>query len=237
MDEVEVCLVKIPQQLEKSLLSELLSRVTREKQAKIKGFVKPQDGVRALAAELLVRFLIGRQLELANDQIVFGVNEYGKPFLKNNPDLHFNLSHSGDWVACGLAPVAVGVDVQRIKSVNPGVARRFFSDQESQWLREQPKTARTYCFFKLWTLKESYVKAIGTGFHTPLESFTITIDSTGVQPLSCDSTEYFFKEYAFDGEYQLAVCSTMQRFAKAVQVVPWEAMITNFTLGNYNSES
>src|SRR5690606_23970266 len=56
------------------------------------------------------------------------------------------------------------------------LARRFFSPAEVEWLGSLPETRVREAFLDLWTLKESVLKAIGTGLATPLKSFTIEID-------------------------------------------------------------
>ena len=63
----------------------------------------------------------------------------------------------------------VGVDVERIReNLDPlALGTRFFSPQESEWLRSQPMDQRFAAFFACWTAKEAYVKACGVRFVGP----------------------------------------------------------------------
>lgn len=93
--------------------------------------------------------------------------EQGKPWLKNYPQIHFNISHGKDMVVCGVDRNPLGVDVEAIRPVKPNIFRRVLTKKEQEWLK---KCEEIYGengwyrdFFRLWTLKESYAKAVGKG--------------------------------------------------------------------------
>jgi 4'-phosphopantetheinyl transferase len=111
----------------------------------------------------------------------FTYGPHGKPALagKNaSSRISFNLSHS-----FGLAVYAfskgrdLGIDVEHVQPESAGedIARRFFSPREVGDLRSLPPEARTEAFFLCWTRKEAYIKALGTGLHTPLDSFSVSL--------------------------------------------------------------
>ena len=52
---------------------------------------------------------------LSNDQLCFSKNKYGKPFLANKPNIHYNISNSGRYIACALSSVPIGVDIDLMK--------------------------------------------------------------------------------------------------------------------------
>ena len=85
----------------------------------------------------------------------------GKPVLKNNPDVHFNLSHSGTLAVCAVSDQPVGADVERIQKPDAGVAALCFQTAEQEWINQSAAPDRA--FTRLWTRKESYLKLIGTG--------------------------------------------------------------------------
>ena len=95
----------------------------------------------------------------------YSEGEHGKPFFVNHPELHFNLSHSGNLVACALGHRPVGVDVQQlVADLRPSLVRYIMSDQEIAALDAlTTASAKSLLFTQLWTLKESYVKATGRG--------------------------------------------------------------------------
>lgn len=66
-----------------------------------------------------------------NEEIKFIYNEYGKPFVQNFSDFHFNISHSGEWVVCATANSNVGIDIERVSDIEAlKLANEFFSEEE-----------------------------------------------------------------------------------------------------------
>lgn len=90
----------------------------------------------------------------------------GKPYLPRHPGWHFNISHSGSWLLFLLSDTGpVGVDLEVPGKPRPllAIARQYFSARELAHLEalEQPRKERE--FYRLWTLKEAFFKARGTG--------------------------------------------------------------------------
>lgn len=81
-------------------------------------------------------------------------NKYHKPV---NKELFFNVSHSHDIVAIGIADVDIGIDIEKIREVDDKLKRYVSSDEEFNTINTNED------FFKVWTAKESLVKAQGTG--------------------------------------------------------------------------
>lgn len=86
--------------------------------------------------------------------------ENGKPYFTAHPELYFNLSHAGCYVVCAIAGAPVGVDIEGGRSCSGKVAARFFSRDENAWIMAGESEER---FFRLWTLKEAFVKTTGIG--------------------------------------------------------------------------
>ena len=93
---------------------------------------------------------------------------HGKPYIENS-NLHFNLSHSGNYALCVCADEAVGCDIEKIKECNLKVAQRFFSKSEFAVLKNSDNTA--HVFTKMWTLKESALKFSGKGISGGLDCY------------------------------------------------------------------
>lgn len=98
------------------------------------------------------------------------VNTYGKPEWKLE-GLYFSCSHSGRIAACALSDRPVGLDVQELTDCRDSLVCRFFAPEERALIARS--TDRDRDFTRIWTLKESWIKAIGTGLSTPLESFSV----------------------------------------------------------------
>jgi 4'-phosphopantetheinyl transferase len=122
-----------------------------------------------------LRQLLASYLNVAPAAIDLTVGLQGKPQVAG---LEFNLSHSGDLVVYGVGSVAVGIDIEQQRDLNyEALMQRFFAPAERQAWQEVPMDRRSATFFQLWTMKEAYVKAIGTGLHTPLSTFAVSLQS------------------------------------------------------------
>jgi len=194
--------------LEKKYLDKLLSYVSSEKKARISRFHKFEDAQCSLLGDLLARYFICQRLGIKNNNLTFGLNEYGKPILLAPSRIDFNIAHSGNWVVCAVDDNPVGIDVEVVKPVDFQIAKNYFSKEEYNNLMDQPPEMRLKYFYSLWTLKESYIKAEGKGFNIPLDSFTIKTDMNAVSL----SSSYRLKDYNFflcnvDSETICATCS------------------------------
>jgi 4'-phosphopantetheinyl transferase len=210
----EIFGVKIETPVNRQLYANLLSVIGAAHRERILRFKKREDAERTLIAEVLIRAIICRKLHLPNKHIVFDMNSYGKPFLQHHNDFHFNLSHAGEWVVCAVGNKPVGIDVEYIRPVSLTLAKRFFSDEEYQAIMEKEVSRQLPFFFELWTLKESYIKALGRGLSLSLASFTISIGETGIDcTTGLNAEKWFFRQYDAGPGYKCAVCSASDEIA------------------------
>jgi 4'-phosphopantetheinyl transferase len=102
-------------------------------------------------------------------------HEKGKPFFPDFPDFKFNISHGGNIIAVAFCnDHEVGIDVEAAdRAVNLTIAERYFTQSEATFLQKTPLQQRSHAFLRLWTIKEAYLKMIGTGLLQPLNSFEI----------------------------------------------------------------
>jgi 4'-phosphopantetheinyl transferase len=173
--------------------------VSQDKQERIKKFRFFQDARNCLLADMLVRMEILRATEFNNRQLEFSVNAYGKPFLINDPHIHYNISHTGNYIACAVANEPVGIDVELIKPADLKIAERFFTPDETKYIKAGDQSIR---FYEVWTKKESFVKWEGKGLSNPLPSFSI-FDSGEPERL-------FYHEIFHNEEAICHVCSTKE---------------------------
>ena len=129
------------------------------------------------------------------------VNQWGKPRFSGAPDVHFSVSHSGDWWLCGFSAQPLGVDVQIHKAQAPvaTLSRRFFHPTEDAFLARDGYR----CFFDLWSAKESWVKYIGRGFYEDPGSFSV-VAPDGSFPAK-EQAE--LRLLPFESGYSLCVCA------------------------------
>lgn len=161
----------------------LYAEASRERKNRADRYSRQGDYDRCIVAEALLRYASGGpgyQVERSSQ---------GKPYLKDRPDFHFNLTHSGRWVAIAWGTEPVGLDVEAFRAgADTGkLARRFFCPDEQAYLNEHPEQ-----FFRLWTMKESYLKYRGTGLTAALNSFSVLEpEALGVSFVSHDLEDAF----------------------------------------------
>ena len=186
----------------------------RERLSKIQA---KRERCQSLGGVLLLQKALRQRGE---EKPVFACGEHGKPYLPNRPDLHFNVSHSGDYVICALSAAPVGCDIEMLKPVRSHVAARCFSPEENAALAAQPdEAARETLFTRIWTLKESFLKAVGCGISVPLAS--VSFDFSGDAPVLRQTIvpggSFFFREYGDLPGYRAALCKTTDTpFARPV---------------------
>lgn len=136
----------------------------------IKRFKKWEDRQRALFAKLLLaRGLKDLGLESYGlHQIKY--TRYDRPYFNGNID--FNISHSGSYVVCAISiEHKVGIDVEEIRKIPLQDFDREFSRNEMKAIYSAINPMRE--FYRLWTQKEAFLKAIGTGLNVPLNLVSV----------------------------------------------------------------
>lgn len=171
---IEVWVIKLNRLLTDAQYNNLLGEVTWEKQQKLAKYRRKEDAQRSLIGEIAIRKMIQDQLGLEKQKIIFEQNAYGKPYLKGVPNFHFNISHSDIYVACAISKNPIGIDIEMIKPIDFGIAKRFFTKAEEQYISEvQSEVRQQNRFYEIWTRKEAYIKLCGKGLHIPLNSFDV----------------------------------------------------------------
>ena len=137
-----------------------------------------------IVARGFLRTVIARYLETQPQSLRFSYGAYGKPALESEHVLRFNLSHSHEIALLAVALDAeLGVDVEHIRAdfASEDIAQRFFSRAEVETFNALPTEEQVAAFFRCWTRKEAYIKAIGKGLSQPLDAFDVTL-APGVRP-------------------------------------------------------
>lgn len=191
--------------------AERLSDRRREKAARLR-FRK--DRILSLSAGLLLdQGLRNYGLTEKNEEIEYRYN--GKPYLKNHPDIYFNLSHSGTMIMAAFSHREIGCDIERIKEARMGVVRRYFTEKEQLFMKKNwTEEEKNRLFTRYWTLKESVLKVTGEGMRMPLNSFELQLGECGLKnnvtlqwkkKPEREFSSFSFQEYGF-AEYQAAIC-------------------------------
>ncbi|SFJ92638.1 4'-phosphopantetheinyl transferase [Paenibacillus sp. UNC496MF] len=209
--------VNISEGLDKFKFDRLFNQLSSVKQTQIRRMLKYEDRVRSSVGEALVKHAIGKTTGMPHHEIRFVTNEYGKPQLADSNVVHFNIAHSGEWIVCATDLNPVGVDIEKIHSVDLQMARHFFSEAEFKQLTALPEAQHLTYFFDIWTLKESYIKADGRGLSLSLNSFSIIKKDVDIHLVAEEETRKFrFKQYDIDPAYKLSLCAVADEFPDQV---------------------
>lgn len=139
--------------------------------------------------------------------------EYGKPYLAEHPEIHFNLSHGDGIAACIVGGRECGIDCERIRPFRSGVIKRVFSEREKEVFWAIPDEQKDTAFFRLWTLKEAYIKAIGMGLSFPMNEAEFILSGDG---FTTNIKGYRFRQYIIREKFVVSVCTAIDEQRSAV---------------------
>jgi 4'-phosphopantetheinyl transferase len=177
--EVHVWSARLEQPTEE--LAGFLRTLDQDEQARANRFHFEKHRRHFVVGRGVLRLLLGRYLETSPEDVRLSYGPYGKPALDAvhyNSRLRFNASHSGELALYAFVQDhEVGIDVELIKGdfETEEIAERFFSPYEIKTLSALPAAEKPAAFFRCWTRKEAYIKAIGSGLSHPLDQFDVTL--------------------------------------------------------------
>ena len=159
-----------------------------------------EDQLRCIGAGVLLSRILGIQEE----ELVYG--PYGKPSCPSCGK-EFSLSHSGRYILLAVNDCPVGADIEKIREAPLPVARRVLLPEELEWMQKDT-AGRDERFYRLWTMKESVMKAFGRGFSLPPESFgVLPLLNTGAGRV--EGTDLRGYSEVIDG-YAVGLCTAEQ---------------------------
>jgi len=190
------------------------SCVQPEEKERILKFVFKKDAKSALIGRLMMRKVLSEQLKIPYNDVILNRTEKGKPYLANEaiePSLQnfsFNISHQGDFTVLAAEPlIQVGIDVMKTTYPSSSTVPAFFHTMRKQFTAYEWQTIKSQksewkqleVFYRHWCLKESYVKATGTGIGHDLQAleFKINTEEFSPQTVVCD-TEFYLNEMEMD---------------------------------------
>jgi len=148
-----------------SFFEDVMPLLSQERYTKVSRLRCGADKNASAAAYLLLRLVLLDTYNI-NETVSFVYEKKGKPVLESYPDIHFNLSHCKNAVACAVSDEAVGVDIQHITPISDKVARRVMTDCEYAAFKASSAADDYFC--EIWTVKESFLKCTGQGIASEL---------------------------------------------------------------------
>jgi len=215
-----VDITNLPDPLEAPKLMEALLEIRKQKIMKCR---RLESRKQSLGAGLLVSYIL-KEHGLFDNEIKFDSN--GKPEVEG---IFFNLSHSKNMVICAVSDKAVGCDIEHISKAPEKVADRFFSQEEQMHLFQYSGEERNKEFYRLWTMKESYMKMTGEGMSLALNQFELHFREAVQIYRNGSLQNCFLKEYELtqdeSRQYRISVCSEEDDFAEQVIFKKWEDLV------------
>jgi 4'-phosphopantetheinyl transferase len=171
-------------------LSHLSATLSADELERAGRFHFERDQKRFILARGMLRQILGHYVGENPQTLRFEYSRFGKPSLAHDAGygkLCFNLSHSADYALYAITPGrAVGIDIEQVRSdvAIEQVARRFFSPGEVSSIEKLDKGERHEVFFRYWTRKEAFAKAVGEGLSFPLERCDVSsMPGHGLSPI------------------------------------------------------
>jgi 4'-phosphopantetheinyl transferase len=231
----EIYAVRVPNTIQTSDYKSLMSSISKYKQQRISKIKHTRNKYQSLIGDILIRnIIIRKNIRQTNNEIEIVQDTYSKPYLKGDVSFNFNISHSKDWVVCAISSSIVGIDIEFMdKNLDVNIFNNHLSEDEFYSLKE--KGFKSEEFYKLWTLKESYVKAVGKGLYIPFQSFSIIEGFNQIKVQSESKEEsFYFKNYSSIEGYTISVCSKTNSNPNNITYFSFQELLnfTNFNKGN-----
>ncbi|WP_425424803.1 4'-phosphopantetheinyl transferase family protein [Staphylococcus schleiferi] len=219
--------LKLPNKFSSENFKFAINNISDSKRKTIERYIYKNNRLRSLLSDLLIRYIVMNKFNLKNDDLVFCSNKYGKPFLKNSSDFHYNIFHSGKWIICTIHSQKIGVDIEKVRYLDFNILIQSFSKYEKSYFTNAGEDDISKTFFYIWTLKESYVKALGKGLYIPLNSFTIKnrfLENDISVYTNYYDNNFYFKKYHYDN-YIFSVCSKVNEFPTSINEIEIEDIL------------
>lgn len=180
-------------------------------------WLSPHKGLRT---EDFLRKILTHYLPISAYQIHFSKTKNGKPYLKDRRfrRLEFNVSHSHDMLVCAISyaqQLGVDIEYKHRKNRLDEIAERYFHPQETQQLQALTEEEdRRDLFFRLWTSKEAYIKALGLTIGTvSLDKIAFSYENNLIQALfeTPKQQQWHFKTLAWN-DYLMTVAVTYRHW-------------------------
>lgn len=178
-------------------LSEWFNAMSAERKEAVKKIKIPKKQKLKIAADHICRKAVSEFCPVDPNEIEFIISEHGKPYA-NNLNVHFNISHSGDLIVCAVSDKEIGIDIEKIRKINPDVSKRFACKNELDYIKTHQNG-----LFEIWTLKEAYFKCTGTGLGADIKNVSFEISGNGV---SCSESGFDCAFLNIAEGYICAVC-------------------------------
>jgi 4'-phosphopantetheinyl transferase len=189
----------------KNKYNEIMQYLSTQELEKLSTYYFYADQVRFALGRHITRTQLAKYLSCSPYSIDIQYNNYGKPMIVGYKDIYFNISHSTDFVIVVFDKYPIGIDIEyNLKFDDTLISKVFFTTNEIIYLNSLSSEIKRQEFFKIWTYKEAYIKAIGKGMSADPSSIDIMLNK--------DLFHYKNDKYRIqaltdiDSNYSCAIC-------------------------------
>ena len=206
------------------IFNKFLKFASKERQEKALAYSHQIGRARSLGAGLLLDEALRRTCKQVPLPAEISFDKHGAPSLKGFDGVFISISHAGNYAAAAVSSLPVGVDIETIRKCRPGICKKCFTPEEAALVLSQKTPEETDAVFsKLWTRKESYIKAIGKGLAQSLSEFSV-LDDEIIKNGS--HTGFFCKSYLPKADCIVSVCSEKDAdFPQEISIVDLQASL------------
>ncbi len=179
-DPAQAHVWQIPLDVDAGRLAALTRTLSPDEHARAARVPASLDRDRFVAGRGAVRAILAGYRNAAPEALCFTYSPHGKPELTGEPRLHFSVTHCEDLALLAVsAGCPVGIDLERLRTdfAPEPLAARFFAPSEQEALAQALPADKHRVYWSLWTAKEAYLKAVGTGLDTPLNRVAVPPDT------------------------------------------------------------
>lgn len=186
--------------------NEIWNIISDYKKIKIERYKNNSAAIQAYVGDLFVKYALIKEYGMNLSDIEIKTDKYGKPLLCNQEHIHFNLSHTKNKIVVAVDSEPIGIDVEFKQAVNQmNISRYYFTKKEMEKLAILDGRAALDYFFRLWVLKESFLKANGKGLYMSMKSIDFSTFELKCNNIMLD--ENWIRFYDSDSQYAMGVCS------------------------------
>ncbi len=198
----ELHLWTVPWDPKEGRIQELCEKVLAEREMeRFKKLKFKEQRLERTISQAALRSLLSGYLGESPASIQLGRSSKGKPWCQADPSLRFNISNSDGMAVLGFAhEQEIGVDIEKVRPMKDldELIRSNFKPSEVRQIERKPEE-RKERFFRFWTFKESYLKAIGEGMRLPPEKLEFSLENGKVRLVSSadpdGDADWYFQEF------------------------------------------
>ena len=188
----------VPDRERLNLCKSILDSATMQK-AKWLKFEDDQN--KYIICQGILRLLLANYLKIKTSEIVISRQKKGKPFVANETPVFFNMSDSGNICVYAFSKFSeLGIDIEEKRNLPDldELIKKNLTKKEIEYINKKP-AEKSNNFFRFWTIKEAYLKAIGEGMRLTPDKLEFSIDGKKIKLIGqeeiYDQEDWLIKEF------------------------------------------